>query len=910
MTHGQRFIVGIDLGTSHTALAFAHVEEPFRPIIFDVEQLISASERARQPLLPSCLYWPAEFEGSADGAARGRWQVGQYARSRGQELSGRLIASAKSWLCHASVDREAPILPWGSEQVDENARLSPVDASARVLEHLRREWDRAHPEAPLGAQDLVLTVPASFDQSARELTLLAARRAGLRPRLLEEPQAAFYDYLASHGSAELQELLGGAEARDALNVLVCDVGGGTTDLSLLRVESSEQGIVVDRLAVGRHLLLGGDNIDHAIAHAVETELGKEQRLDPAMFGQLVLKCREAKEHLLGPEAPETHRITLVRAGSALVGGTLSFDLPRETVMRLAVDGFFPPAALTDAPARRGAGLRTFGLPYERDPAITRHVASFVARHLKAGECLDALLVNGGVFHSRVLLERLSEVLESFSERPLAVLSHTDPDLAVARGAAVFGQALHGHGLRIGGGSAHGYYVGLAGAERRNLMCVVPRGAKEAERHVAERPLKLQLGQAVRFELYASDSALLHAPGEVVEFSEDDFEALPQVVAEFDAADSGERVDVRVAGELTPVGTLELECLESGGAGRHFRLAFELRGQEAPRSRARSSAPVRETTPLAAADEAIARVFGKGRKDVKEREVKDLVRELERILGTRDSWSAETARALFDVVAPKHKARRRSSDHERVYFMLVGFCLRPGHGYLLDQQRAELLWPLFAQGLTFGDEARNWQQFFICWRRIAGGLSEHRQVEICDRVEPFLAPVEAKLKRPKGFKPGAPEEMLELVSRLERLPVKRRLRFARWLLERTWTSRDPRLWAAIGRVGARVTAYASVHHVLPASHAEEFLDHLLRERWEEVRSAPYAAMLLARRTDDRTRDIPEALRREVLRRMRQAGVRSDWIRYVEEAIPAGDADRAEFLGEGLPVGLALSTESGV
>lgn len=903
MTRAEQFIVGIDLGTSHTAVAAVELASSDVPTIFEVEQLVGPGERARRPLLPSCLYLPPELDASSAGATQGAWLVGEHARERGLELSGRLIASAKSWLCHASVDRAAAILPWASEQLPAELKLSPVAASARILEHVRDAWERAHPTAPLGEQQLVLTVPASFDQSARQLTVQAARAAGLTPRLLEEPQAAFYDYLAAHGTGELEQLLSERAGEHGLSVLVCDVGGGTTDLSLLTVHDSE-GVSIDRAAVGRHLLLGGDNIDHALAHAVEAELGSAERLEPSLFHQLVQRCRRAKERLLAPGAPESHRVVLARPGSALVGSTLAYDLTRSRVEQLALDGFFPRAELSELPARRGAGLMTFGLPYERDPAITRHLANFVARHLPAGRSVDALLVNGGLFHAPAILERVSEVVQGFFDRELRLLAHTDPDLAVARGAAVFGQALGGQGLRIGGGSAHGYYLGLSGTRGKRLMCVVPRGAKEAERHVADTALKLKLGRAVRFELYASDSAAVHAPGELVDHSHDDYEALPQVVASFDSEQSDPEVDVRVAGELTPVGTLDLECLETGPPGRRFQLAFELRGQEAPHERASPSHRPREATPLAAADEAIARVFGKGRKDVKEREVKDLVRELERLLGARQDWSAETARAVFDVVAPKHKARRRSADHERVYFMLVGFCLRPGFGYLLDQQRTALLWPLFEQGLAFSSETRNWQQFFICWRRIAGGLNEAQQLVISDRLEPFVAPDEAKLKRPKGFKPSAPEEILELLSRLERLPERRRLRFARWLLERTWTSRDPRLWAAIGRVGARVTAYASAHHVLPHSHAEEFLDHLLRERWDELKSAPYAATLLARRTEDRARDVSDAVRGQVVKRLQEVGARPDWVRCVQEYVPPGDRDQADFLGEDLPVGLTL------
>ncbi len=902
------FIVGVDLGTSHTAVAYCPIAAARTPEIFGISQLVGAHERASRPLLPSSLFLPLAYESSPAETVDESWVVGEYARSRGLELTGRLITSAKSWLCHASVDREAPILPWGSE-LPEAEKLSPVRASARILGAVEAAWDKEHPGAPLARQQLVLTVPASFDQGARQLTVRAAQRVGLAPRLLEEPQAAFYDYLAAHGTGALEELLKRKDAEQAAHVLVCDVGGGTTDLSLLRVHLVDGQVSIDRSAVGRHLLLGGDNIDHALAHAVETKLELPARLEAPLFAQLVQQCRRAKEVLLGPGAPERHRVTLVRPGSALVGSALAFDLEREQVRQIAIEGFFPRVDLAQPAARRGGGLMTFGLPYERDPAITRHVANFVARHMGKAAAVDALLVNGGVFHAPDILARLAEVVGSFFEQPLVVLEHSDPDLAVARGAAVFGRALQGHGLRIGGGSAHGYYLGLVAQGDRRLLCVVPRGAKEAERHATQNPLLLKLGRAVRFELFASDSAGPHAPGTVVEPNDDEFEALPQVVAEFSGDPTGDEIGVHVEGELTSIGTLDLECVENPPGTRRFQLAFELRGQEAPAPRSKRSESIRATTPMAEADEAVARVFGKGRKDVKEREAKDLVRELERILGVRDSWSAGVTRALFDVVAPKHQARRRSLDHERVYFMLIGFCLRPGFGYLLDQQRVALVWPLFSQGLTFGTESRSWQQFFICWRRIAGGLDDAQQSAICDLVEPFIAPEDAKLKRPKGFKPSAPEEMLELLSRLERLPIERRVRFARWLLERTWTSRDPRLWGALGRVAARVTAYASVHHVLPPKYAEEFLDHLLRERWDELKSAPYAATLMARRTDDRARDIGDSVRRDVLKRLEKLDVRQDWITCVRDVVPTGDRDRAEFLGEELPVGLELGAENG-
>ena len=287
-----------------------------------------------------------------------------------------------------------------------------------------------------------------------------------------------------------------------------------------------------------------------------------------------------------------------------------------------------------------------------------------------------------------------------------------------------------------------------------------------------------------------------------------------------------------------------------------------------------------------------------------REVKDLVRELERLLGERGGWTVELSRALFDELAAGHRSRRRSADHERVYWLLAGFCVRPGFGDPLDARRVAEIAPLFAERVLFPLEPRNWQQFWIAWRRIAGGLDEAAQVAMRDVLDPLLAPSEARLKKPRGWKAEAPDDLLELVSSLERLPPARRSELGGWILERTWTSREPRLWAALGRIGARVPAYASAHHVVSPVVAERWLEHLLREKWEGLPTAPQAAVQLARVTDDRARDVSERARREVERRLVKAGAREAEVRAVREYVPVAEAERAAFFGEGLPVGLRL------
>ena len=908
-------IVGIDLGTTHTVVGVTDLAAAAPPEVLALEQLVSASELAPRPLLPSFLYAPLPDEAVPDPFGDAPWCLGEYARRRGQEVPGRLVASAKSWLCHPSVDREAPILPWGNADEAAGPKLSPVEASARLLSHVKVNFERAFPGQSLAEETVVLTVPASFDEVARELTVRAAERAGLTVRLLEEPQAAFYDYLARRGTAELDALL--PSATEPALVLVCDVGGGTTDLSLIRVARDASGALgLERVAVGRHLLLGGDNIDLALAHTCEPRLvAPPERLEPRRFAALVHACRAAKEELLGPSPRDEVPIRVLGLGAALVGSTLSTSLTRAEVERSVLEGFLPVVERTAKPPPRRSGLVAFGLPYETDPAITRHIAEFLSRHVPAGAPLAGVLLNGGLFRAERARSRLVEALSVLTGRAPALLSHTDPDLAVARGAVAYGLSLAGRGLRIAGGTAHAFFLAAEAEGETRAVCVVPRGAREGERHVAaSRPLALRVGQPVRFELYASDTERIFAPGDIVELS-DEFEKLSPLVATFESGSASNETELPIVleGELTPVGTVELSCLEADAdrrTRRRFRLAFELKRPNATGARPASVRPTSarpsslpDATRLASGLDAIDRVFGKGRKDVDARETKDLWQTLERLFGERTSWSGDLNRALFDALAPKSAARRRSPDHERNFWQLAGFTLRPGFGHPKDPERIAQLSPLFEQGVTHAAEMRGWRAYFVAWRRIAAGLDEALQLRMRALFDPFFAPPELKLKTPKGLRPLAPDELLELLSWLERVPVAERVGLGNWLIERTWTQRDPRLWTAIARLGARIPAYASAHYVVPPSTAERWLDHLLREKWRDVPTAAPAAVLLARRTGDRARDISERVRDEVVRALEAVAAPAEAVHTVREVVAVAEAERAQWF-EDLPAGLRL------
>ena len=675
--------------------------------------------------------------------------VGSLARDLGAQVPGRVVASAKSWLSHAAVDRLAPILPWGAGE--EVAKVSPLAASASYLAHARAAWRRQFPDAPLEDQELVLTVPASFDEGARALTLEAARLAGLpRLRLLEEPQAACYDWLFRQ-RANLA-----AELHLSRLLLVCDVGGGTTDFTLIQVahDPAAGGVpTLTRIGVGEHLMLGGDNMDLALAHLLEPRLAEAgQRLSTARFSQLVQHCRMAKEHLLVAEAPEGVKVTLLGSGARLVGGARSVELSRDEVIQLAVDGFFPAAAPDEAPRRRRAGIVEFGLPYPADPAITRHLGEFLRRHATvAGEALglagggalavpDTVLLNGGVFHSPLLAARLVDTLADWRGAPPRVLANADPDVAVALGAVACALVREGLAPAIGGGSARSYFLVIedepdGAAARPRAICVLPRGAGEGEEvHLADRRFGLRVGQPVRFHVVASSADVVYAPGELVSLEGDAFVRLPPIATVVEAGgESGARGEVMVAlaSTMTEIGTLRMHCVSVAEPERRWLLEFELRAREEDAAVVdpRAGLPPR----FESAVERMDKVFGAPSRDGADKPVRQLRGELEGLLGRRDDWDMALARALFDALWARARRRRRTAEHERAWLNLVGYCLRPGIGAPLDGWRVAQLWPLFEQGIQYVNERQNWSEWWTLWRRVAAGLDEAAQLVLLERV---------------------------------------------------------------------------------------------------------------------------------------------------------------------------------
>jgi molecular chaperone DnaK (HSP70) len=903
-----RYLVGIDLGTTNTACAYVDTQAGRGIRVFPVPQLVAPGKVEARETLPSFCYLAGAHDlppGSLDLPwATGRsWCTGVLAREQGARVPGRLVASAKSWLCHGGVDRTAAILPWGA--ADEVAKLSPVDASARTLAHLREAWDARFPE-PLAEQDVVLTVPASFDEVARELTLEAARHAGLpRVVLVEEPLAAFYAWLLAH-EREWQ-----ARIADTPLVLVVDVGGGTTDFSLVAARGSRGELALERVAVGDHLLLGGDNMDIALARAAEARLVPGGQLDTARFHLLVSQCRAAKEGMLGNPRLADVRVTVPGRGTGVVAGTLATAIARAELEAIVVDGFFPAVDAAARPDRRAVGLREWGLPFAPDAAITRHLAEFLARQRDAagaGELAlvrpDAILFNGGALEPAPVRERVARIVGRWHDptgawRP-AVLDADSLQLAVARGAAYYGLARRGQGVRIGSGAARTYYLGL---QDDRLLCIVPRGMEEGETvDLAARELELVTNRPVAFPLFTATDRTGEEAGELIDAARDALAALPplRAVLRYGKKLEERTLPVHLEVRLTEIGTLEL-WLKSRTSEHRWRLELRLRdtladGEQPPVEG--GAAIVIAPERLEDAERALRASFEGGDDPV------TLMRRLETALDAgRDAWPLVAIRRLWDVLWTLEPRRERSPGHEARWLNLAGFLLRPGFGDAADALRIEKLWRVLGADLKHPRAVQSRAEVWNLWKRVAGGLGARQQQHLLDLVRPALT----GRGKAKGPKPGPQElrEMWQAIGGCERLAAGVRAELASALVQLIVRGKatDQEAWA-LARLAARAPLAGPINCVVTPRAATDVVEALLAAAWSRPESTAFALAQVARATGDRERDLDPDVRERVARRLEREADGDRLARLVREIVPIEAREEARLLDESLPAGLRL------
>jgi len=980
----SRYLIGIDLGTTNSVVAYIdvyidtpEVADAGSPIrVFPVPQLVAHGEVLTLPALPSFLYFPTEDELSA-GAVSATWDenppmvTGVLAREQGALVPSRQVSSAKSWLSYPGVDRRAKILPAQAEPPQ--PMISPVEASARYLMHLRDAWNGAigtDDETRFEHQEIVLTVPASFDEEARELTVEAAGRAGLETlTLLEEPLAAFYAWIAENRQAQaggpssrrqtarpdLARDGNGGDLRDGELILICDIGGGTTDFSLVRARLVNGELQFERTAIGEHLLLGGDNLDFALARRVEDKLQEKLKGIKLTLRQryaLRRACCAAKERLLSDSSSELSRVpvTVLGSGRAVVGQTLSVDLTREEVLQIVTAGFLPITAPDEMPTHgRLTGLRELGLPYASDPAITKHLAAFLtqaavamngssASQNFANQGLanqrmarpDAVLFNGGFCAPAVTRERIVEAISAWfggtqsGWRPKLLNNEaanseagraagSAEDSAVARGAAYYGRVRRGSGLRIRAGSARTYYIGWRSDDGLQGICVLPSGVEEGTTlPLLNREFSVLANRPVSFTMYSSRTRH-DAHGEVAALDEADEANVHRHAPLVTLLRYGKKMRelyliVRLRASFTEVGTLELWC-ESRDTPHRWRLQFELRGEEAQAQQldtakaqpvpARSPAVATSDAGVESASQLIRRVLG-GSAAGDTLASETLVSQMETALGAKkDSWPVSAIRRFSDVLIEVAAGRKKSPRHEVRWLNLSGFCLRPGFGAPGDDARVNDLRKIASNEPAFADDLQCQVELLALLRRIAGGINASEQQELYRK----------HTRRAGNKKKGRVNRQLEyeewrLVTSLEHLLASTRASLGQELVAKVRREPGDAIWLwSLGRLGARIPLYGPRHAVVAPEVAGEWLKAVLDLPTLSAATAS-AIVLLARRTEDRRRDIDDAICEQAISRLMAIGIAEETIQLLSKYVPPEPADAVRSFGESLPPGLQL------
>jgi molecular chaperone DnaK (HSP70) len=929
-----KFSIGIDLGTSNSVLAFAPLSGDGASHVLAVPQWDTPSTVIDHPTVPSFLYRPEEAIAAQINARRlgsSEWVVGRLAQRKASETPGRVVQSAKSWLGHHAADRSARFLPWGSDELAQPDKISPVAASALILGYLRAAWNErfAGQGCAFDDQDVTVTVPASFDAAAQRLTLTAAQEAGFpaHMRLLEEPQAAFYCWLeqeqAGRGSPWSALPI---EQTDPQHVLVIDIGGGTSDFSLFELHRRDGGgePAISRVAVSDHILLGGDNIDLAIAHLCERRLATGSGgLAGGQWDHLVAACRSLKEKVLGREgeADETFPVSLPGRGSSLLAGAQSVEVTCAELEALVLDGFFPACKLTDRPRRALGAIKEFGLPYAFDGAVTRHLAAF----LNGRPPVAAVLFNGGSLRPARLREKLREQIGAWQGGRLPhVLENAQFDHAVALGAARFGRQLRGGGERIEAGAARAVFLeaqakatdGGAQATRRSFVCILPHGAAADQSYeLANLGLQLRVNRLVRFQVYTSTRHEEEKAGDIIDEQWEAFHALPPLetvatVPTSAGGDAAATIPVAVDAKVNALGLLQVSCRSLDPSLPHtWPLEFNLRPHERD---AATPPPASEPAPsqaepgiapelLTAARQRITAAFtlplGKREKMTAQR----LLQKLEQILARpKGEWNGILLRDLWSSLEANEAGRARSADHEETWLVLAGFLLRPGFGVPMDDLRIDVLWHILSGGLRFPGK-RSKPQEYILWRRVAGGLSRERQ-------EALLAAEKDRLYQQKNVAP----ELIRMAGSFERLGHERKAELIGHFIEiavqlASQQKHCAPYLAALGLLLNRTPFYAGPESVSPPALVEKAYDAFRRFDWTHPEFAEVQVLFLraARAVDDRSLDLPRSLRERIAGKLEKAGVAPAKTNRLRQAVPVERAERLSLYGEALPPGLILS-----
>lgn len=908
-----RYLVSIDLGTSQTLLAFfdqqqsslaaPHAEAPYLEAqLLPILQSVAPGQQQTLPYLPSlryqldgqCLSDPSALDLSdafhAQDPLLKQAYFGPLAEQLGTQTQGHLISSAKSWLSQRHVDPSQPILPWTA--APGVTKLSAIDASASYLRYLCLAWHQQFPQYPLAQQQVVMTLPASFDDVARLYTQQAAERAGLtQVQFLEEPQAAFYHWYARH-QAEVELHLGNIDL-----VLVCDIGGGTSDFSLIRVERPGAGVPLNlqRIAVSQHLLLGGDNIDAALAQTLLQQVqreGRVQKLSKGRLQQWRLACRRAKEQLLSNDQLTQVKVTLLGSGTQLIANSFTQVLTRDALMQLIADHFFPmieglvPSA--DAARQDNAGQATsafteIGLAYTQDPAITRHVGEFLLAHQVHSGTRLALLCNGGVLTSDRMQALLLDALQPLFAAPIYRLVNLQPQQAVALGGISYLRAQQGAFAPIQALLPRNYFLQIAAGGQTMALCVLPKGTALGEvLRVPEHNFVLQVGEPVRFELLMDQGQQAGQLGELRALNRQQYQQLPALQLPLRSQTAQRERSVLLQASANALGNLQLQCVTRDAPIECWDLCFDLK-------------PTAQFVMPMAMQQCLTACFGpKAGLQDGQTPIKNLKKNLEKIAGARAHWSIELLRCLADTLLDYAKARRRSVLHEQAWWQWLGFALRPGFGFVADEQRMQVLWSLQAAGIQYQQDAQVWREWWLVWRRVSGGLSPAAQQQFF---------VDNRRVNAGDFAPFSIEQ-LECFASFEYLTLADKILLASEIWRRLQqTPQVTALWWALGRIGSPYCLYADNLYadsspLLPLTLIEPWLQQLLTRNWKQQPLIAFAAVQLVQGGVDPT------LYQAIQQKMKVSKCPVSWLLVLSGEVAQDQQLYRRVLGDSLPLGLAL------
>ena len=933
----KKYYIGIDLGTSNCAVSYIDTEESKpKTEVFRIPQQDSSDTIHPFDLLPSFLF-PEKLDPHAEIDWQPSYVTGHYARLKSNETPDQVIHSAKSWLAHRGIDRRSKVLPWHSKSIPDSNKLSPIQASSAYLDYIRYAWDQTiavtDSSAKFNQQEVVVTVPASFDNVAQKLTLEACQMANFpsNVKLLEEPQAAIYSYLENNGGTDkIRELLP-ALSEKAQTILICDIGGGTSDFSLIEAlpPDKETGkVALRRIAVSDHILLGGDNIDMTLAKHLESKLEAQgHTISTQEWNSLVAQARKIKEQALldfdNNTSDQNYPISIVSGGSQIFSQAKSASFTGNEVISIIHEGFFPKCTSDCDPSKKPSGLIEIGLPYAQESAITKHLAYFLK-----GRKVDAILFNGGTVSSEKIQKNITETIVSWQNQSILRLENPQPYLAVARGASYYcWQSENNLGSLIESGTARSVYIEIQKQETKTsrrkkkkgllsdapyVLCILPFGSKNDETIILEKNLfQLRVNQPVQFKPYYSTQREMDKAGELIQINDCDFQEMPPLQSLIHLKGQGpkktpEFIQIAIESQLNSVGLMQIFCKSKDPEFKAQRdtweLEFNLRvlATNPENEKKEILSNILPTELIEKANNISSGLFpSSNRKADLILKPTGLLRQWEKALGQKKKdWDITTLRALWDLIGEGISQRYRSLDHEISWLIAAGYTMRPGYGCLGDEAKICTLWLLKELGLHFPADKQTREQEMILWRRVAGGLSAENQQSLFQDFIPFL-----KELKNQGI------EGMRMLASFERIQEKDRILTLNLALEGFMTKnkkfQDAYLWC-IGRALSRIPMYTGMETVLPSKEVIRVYDELEKFEWDS-KLAPIIHDLFAqaaRITGQREIDIDPEFRAKLVKKMQQTGAEASKIQPIQEYIPIAQKDLSVLYGETLPSGLML------